>query len=159
MEIAKSCLSNYKIMNYLRIFKDLKVFIVDDDYFCSNVYKQELSYAGFINFYLFKNGEECLKNISLLPDIIVLDYDMANLDGLQVIKIIKKMYPFINLVMVSGKKEKEVAFQAIENGAAAFIRKDGNELEQLNQAASRIVAKYQHHFSLSKHLQYPAKTA
>ena len=146
-------------MNYLRIFKDLKVFIVDDDYFCSNIYKQELSYAGFCNFYLFKNGEECLKNISILPDIIVLDYDMATIDGLQVIKIIKKMYPSINMVMVSGKKEKQVALEAMEHGAAAFIRKDGNELEQLSMAANKIVAKYQHHFSLSKHLQYPARTA
>lgn len=145
-------------MNDLRIFKDIKIFIVDDDYFCSNIYKQELSHQGFCNFYLFKNGEECLKNISILPDIIVIDYDMATLDGLQVTKAIKKMYPFIYLVMVSGQKEKQVAIDAIENGATAFIRKDGTELTQLSMAANKIVSKYQQHFNLSKHLLYPSQT-
>ncbi len=141
-------------MNDLRIFRDMKVFIVDDDYFCSNIYKQELLHIGFSNFYLYKNGEECLKNISIQPDIIVLDYDMAAINGLQLIRMIKKTYPSIYMLMISGQRENQIALSALEYGASAFIHKDGNELAQLRLTVNKIVTKYKQRFNLNKHLQY-----
>ena len=120
--------------------KDIKVFIVDDDCFCRNIYKQQLTNMGFSRIYMFKNGEECLSNISILPDIIILDYDMATLDGLQVLKIIKKSYPLITLLMISGQQEKHVAADALKYGASAYICKDGKELEMLSTVTNNIVS-------------------
>lgn len=147
------CSIKYTNMNNSRILKDLKVFIVDDDYFCCNVYKHELMHIGLTNFYLFDSGEECLKNMTILPDIILLDYDMATLDGLQVIKTIKKNYPTTDIVMISGRKENHVAMEALEYGATTFILKDGNEMTHLNFAVSKIVSRYARHFSLNKHIK------
>ena len=132
--------------------KDLKVFIVDDDCFCRNIYKQQLTNMGFWDIYMFHNGEECLKNIFMQPDIIVLDYNMAAIDGLEVVKIIKRSYPQIRMLMISGQKEKQVALDALRYGASAYISKDGKELDLLSVITNRIVTK-QHlytsmHFSL-----------
>jgi DNA-binding NarL/FixJ family response regulator len=146
-------------MNTQRIFRDLKVFIVDDDHFCSNIYKQELLHIGFSNFYLYKSGEECLNNLSLLPDIIIVDYDMATIDGLQLIQKIKKAHPYIYMLMVSGQQETKIALNAIEYGASAYIHKDGNELAQIRSSVNKIVSKYQQHYCLSKHLQYARHVA
>ena len=139
--------------NGSRILKDLKVFIVDDDYFCCNVFKHELMHAGLTNFYLFDSGEKCLKNMAILPDIIVLDYDMAKLDGIQVIKAIAGNYPSTHILMISGRKDNKVADEAMEHGAAAFIHKDGNEMMHLNFAVSKIISRYARHYSLTKHLK------
>ena len=139
--------------NNSRILKDLKVFIVDDDYFCCNVYKHELMHVGLSNFYLFDSGEECLKNMTILPDIIVLDYDMARLDGLQVIKAISGNYPSTHILMISGRKDNNVANEALLHGATAFIHKDGNEMTHLNFAVSKIISRYARHYSLNKHLK------
>lgn len=111
--------------------KKLKVFIVDDDSFCRNIYKQQLKNIGFSNIYTFTNGEECLSNMFIQPDIILLDYDMVTLDGLQILKIIKTAFPDITMLMISAKKEKQVALDAMEYGASAYISKDGKELETL----------------------------
>jgi CheY-like chemotaxis protein len=107
---------------------------------------------GFWDIYMFHNGEECLKNIFMQPDMIVLDYDMAELDGIQVVKLVKRSYPLTRMLMVSGQKEKQVALDALRHGASAYISKDGKELDVLSTITTRIVAK-QHlytsmHFSL-----------
>lgn len=131
----------------------MKVFIVDDDHFCSNLYKHSLSQTGLSNFYLFDNGEECLRNMPLLPDIILLDNDMANMDGLQVIKHIRSYNPFVHVLMVSGRRENHVAVEALASGAATFILKDGNETSHLNYVVGKIVGNYARRFSLSKHIK------
>ncbi len=112
--------------------------------------------TGLTNFHVFRSSEECLTNMGLLPDIILIDYEMATLDGLQVMKMIKKTYPYIHVLMISSKKEKELAIDAMKYGAFAFIRKDGNEMYQLNQAVSNIISRYTRHFNLCKHLKVAA---
>lgn len=134
----------------------MKVFIVDDDLFCSNLYKHSLAQSGLSNIYLFQSGEECLRNMSMLPDIVLLDNDMANMDGLQVIKHIRSQNPFIHVLMVSGRKEGYIAVEALASGAATFILKDGNETSQLNYVVNKIVSNYTRRFSLSKHIKTAA---
>ena len=107
---------------------NLKVFIVDDNGFCRNMYKQQLRNIGFNKIYTFANGEECLSNMFIQPDVIILDYDMVTLDGLQILKIIKTAFPEITILMISGKNEKQVAIDAMAYGASAYISKDGKEV-------------------------------
>ena len=134
----------------------MKVFIVDDDLFCSTLYKHSLAQSGLSTIYLFQSGEECLRNLSMLPDIVLLDNDMANMDGLQVIKHIRNQNPFIHVLMVSGRKEGNIAVEALASGAATFILKDGNETSQLNYVVNKIVSNYTRRFSLSKHIKTAA---
>jgi len=139
-------------MNSLRFLKHLNVFIVDDDYFCSNIYKQAMKNMGFCNFHLFTTGEECLREISVNPEIVLLDYNMASVNGLQVLKVIKDKFPSTFVFMISAERDQTIAMQAIENGAFAYIPKDGNELETLSLSAIKVLAKHRDRFRMSKHL-------
>lgn len=143
-------------MNSSRVLRNMKVFIVDDDLFCSNLYRHSLSQTGLQNIFLFQTGEECLRNITMSPDIVLLDNDMANMDGLQVIKHIRSRNPFIHVLMVSARKENHIAVEALASGAATFILKDGNETAHLNYAVNKIISNYARRFSLSKHIKTAA---
>ena len=127
--------------------KDMTVFIVDDDRFCSNMYKQHLMKMGFVNIQTFNSGEECLCSIAAQPDLMIVDYDMAALNGLQVMQIVKRLYPQIDILMISGRKEPKIATDAMRYGAAAYIKKDGKELEMLSAAANNIVARQRYNMN------------
>lgn len=117
----------------------LKVFIVDDSIFCRHMYKQHLLNLGFTNIYLFENGEACLRNMNLSPDLILLDYDMGELNGMQVLQEVKSTYPSIHLLMISARKDSELANDALRNGAMYYITKNDNDLEMISMATAKIV--------------------
>src|ERR1700761_2858600 len=88
--------------------KVFSIFLVDDD----------LSYLYPLGYYLQKNtkhmiycystGEECIKNLNKLPDLVVLDYNLNpelpnTLNGLEVLKEIKMVSPKTRVVILSGR--------------------------------------------------------
>lgn len=117
---------------------NFKFFIVDDDPFCSSAYEQHLNNIGFYDIYYFQNGDECLDNLFLKPDIILLDHNMDNLSGFEVLKKIKRFDPNIYVVMISGQDEINVAVESLKYGAFDYVIKDNSVCEKLNEIIQRI---------------------
>ncbi|MBI5061968.1 MAG: response regulator [Desulfatitalea sp.] len=63
-------------------------------------------------------------------DVVVLDLKMEDMDGLEVLKIIKIMAPDLPVIMLSGHASDEAARTGIEAGAFDYLTKpyDLNEL-------------------------------
>lgn len=118
----------------------LKVFIVDDSLFCRHIYKQHLLNLGFTDIFLFEDGESCLQNMNLSPDLILLDYDMGTLNGIDVLQKVKSTHPTIHLMMISARKDNELASDAIKHGAMCYITKNENDLEMISIATSKIAS-------------------
>ncbi|MDG4475784.1 sigma-54-dependent transcriptional regulator [Thiovibrio frasassiensis] len=57
------------------------------------------------------------------PDLVLTDIKMPGLDGLTLLKNIKKEYPAVAVVMMSGHGTVESAITALKNGAYDFIQK------------------------------------
>ena len=104
---------------------EMPVFVVDDD----------PAYLNMLGFYLKKNtnckvycyfsGEECLQNINLNPRVIVLDYYLnENMNGIEVLKQIKKINPETEVVMLSGQETLQVATDSLKSGAFSYVIKD-----------------------------------
>ncbi|RZL31075.1 MAG: response regulator [Pedobacter sp.] len=68
---------------------DQKIFLVDDDELSRAYYVQHLKNLGYTNLFEFQNGSECINHLIDSPDIIFLDQNMANMNGLDVLKKIK----------------------------------------------------------------------
>ena len=69
-------------------------------------------------------GSEVLPRVAeTRPDIVMLDIRMPVLDGLQVLDRLQEQYPETKVVMLSGLDEPELAAEALERGAKAFIGK------------------------------------
>ena len=56
-------------------------------------------------------------------DVVVLDVKMPKMDGIETLKEIKKRYPIIEVIMLTGHANVEVAIQGMELGAFDYLLK------------------------------------
>jgi len=127
------------------------IFLVDDDELyllrLKDHLQEKLSFKA--NIYTFTSGEECLSNLSLAPDIIVVDYyfnpeegsasEHPLMNGIQLIKRLKDALPDIHLIMLSGETDVEIANTAIREGAKDYIIKYEYAPIQLQYLINNIV--------------------
>lgn len=71
-----------------------------------------------------ENGKEALEVIEFrLPDLVVTDLQMPELDGLGLVTAIGRDYPEVPVVLMTAHGSENVAAQALANGAASFVPK------------------------------------
>ena len=115
------------------------IFLVDDDVLCLNLYSQFLKQLGYNNVRLFDNGNDCLASLDEFnPDIVFLDYNMDELNGIDVLKQIKKFNPSVTVLFISGQEDIEVAVNTIQHGALDYIVKSSLSTEKMKIIMERI---------------------
>jgi DNA-binding NtrC family response regulator len=100
-----------------------RFFVVDDDPWWSAMLVQMLDNLGHYNVFVFNNGQDCLKSLDLDPGIIFLDYEMGDLNGLEVLKNIKEKHPKMNVVLCTSSDDIHLAVSAMRLGSYDFIQK------------------------------------
>lgn len=128
-----------KIKSMKNIFEK-KIFIVDDDPFCRNIYQQYLISLGYQDLKLFEKGNDCLEQLNQQPEVILLDHDMEGISGIEVLKKIKRIDPNIYVVFLSGQEAIINAVNALKYGAFDYIVKGGNEYECIKNVLDKIEA-------------------
>jgi two-component system response regulator NreC len=84
------------------------------------------------------DGREAVKKATeLKPDLVLMDIAMANLNGLEATKQIKKVLPDTKVIMVTMHKNEEYILQSFQAGASGFILKEG-AVEELVHAIRSI---------------------
>ncbi|MBW1887173.1 MAG: response regulator [Deltaproteobacteria bacterium] len=74
-----------------------------------------------------KSGEEALIALDQNQvDVVILDVRMPGMDGIETLKEIKKRYPLIEVIMLTGHASVEVAVQGMELGAFDYLMKPMN---------------------------------
>ena len=87
------------------------------------------------------NGEEALEAFSKAPfDLIVTDFRMPKMSGLELIVKIRKTHPEVPIILVSGLIEA-LGLDEKSTGADVVIQKDTHEVSHLMRAASRLLSK------------------
>ena len=100
-----------------------KILIVDDDPFNLDLLEQELTDKGYV-IERANSGEEALKKVeSFQPELILLDYMMPGMNGVEALKEIRKRGNDIPVAMITAYGTIERAVQAIKEGAFDFIPK------------------------------------
>ena len=70
------------------------------------------------------SGEEALKILKESPpDVVVLDVRMEGMDGIQTLREIKKIKPLVEVIMLTGHANLEVAVEGMEVGAFDYLMK------------------------------------
>ena len=115
-----------------------KIFLVDDDHFCLNLYEQHLNNLGHTDVTTFDNGTACLNSLTKNPEIIFLDHNMDVLNGFELLIKIKRFNPNIFVVMISGQENMKTAIDALKYGAFDYIIKDDQEAEKIENVLQRI---------------------
>jgi two-component system, chemotaxis family, protein-glutamate methylesterase/glutaminase len=106
----------------------IRVIVVDDSAFARLAISRELQTAGGISVIDFaRDGVEALEKITRLkPDVVTMDVEMPNMDGLATLERIMEEYP-VPVVMLSSltSSGSEVTVRALELGAVDFFLKHG----------------------------------
>jgi CheY-like chemotaxis protein len=70
------------------------------------------------------NGARALEQIELhIPDLVLTDMQMPEMDGLQLVSAVRKECPMIPVVLMTGQGSEEIAVKALQRGAASYVSK------------------------------------
>ena len=100
-----------------------KILIVDDEPFNLDLLEQELTDKGYAIERAADGREAMTKFESVRPDLVLLDYQMPDMNGLEVLKEIRKRESTVPVVMITAYGTIERAVEAMKEGAYDFIPK------------------------------------
>ncbi len=117
------------------------IFIVEDEPAFSKAALHVLESKNFVNLHAFESGEACLEKLNMQPEIVLLDYNLGadRLNGLEVLKILKKRLPQTQVIFLSAVESLEVATNTINHGAYDYVVKGETAFERVKNLMRRIV--------------------
>ncbi len=105
-----------------------QILIVDDLKFMRDLLKDIVTDQGHMVIGEASNGREgILKFAELEPDIVLLDINMPEMDGIAALKKIRSLNPNALVIMCSALSEQAMIFKAISAGARDYIIKPFRE--------------------------------
>ena len=108
----------------------IRLLLVDDEIGYLNVLSNRLRKRG-IYVVTAASGTEAIQILRKQEfDVAVLDLKMGDMDGIEVLKIFKKMAPSLMVVMLTGHGSEKAAKEGIEFGAFDYLSKPC-EIEEL----------------------------
>lgn len=119
----------------------IKVMIADDHVLIREGIKQILEFDGKVEVVAeASDGVRCLEMLKLItPDLLLLDINMPNKDGLQVLEEIKKNRLDIRVLILTIHNEVEYLLKAVDIGVDGYILKDAESAE-LKKAIDSVMA-------------------
>ncbi|WP_321402054.1 response regulator [Maridesulfovibrio sp.] len=100
-----------------------------------------------------ENGESALKAIpEISPSIILTDIKMPRMDGIELLKAVKADYPHIEVIMLTGHGDIDLAIESLKFDAADFITKPIDD-EVLEISLGRVMEKIELKDKLREHTE------
>ena len=105
------------------------IFFVDDDKMMLDLMEYTFKCREGFDVKSFYSGEECIENLHLRPNLIILDYYLGegesdNMTGLDTLKKINDIDNPVPVVILSREKSKELISEFCRNGAMKYVIKD-----------------------------------
>ena len=102
-----------------------KILLVDDEKHFADTLAARLEMRGF-EVRAAYSGPEALTAIALPTEVVVLDLRMPGMDGLEVLRELKKSKPDIHVIMLTGHIDDQDERAVYETGAHRVLRKPLN---------------------------------
>lgn len=119
----------------------IRVLVVDDSVVVRRIVTEVLATAPDVEIAgIAANGKIALQKMSqVAPDLVTLDVEMPELDGLGTLKAIRAQYPRLPVIMYSTLTERGAAttLEALAAGATDYVTKPAN-VGSVNEARDRI---------------------
>ncbi|HEX8460070.1 MAG TPA: response regulator transcription factor [Segetibacter sp.] len=118
------------------------IVLVDDHALLRNGLANLVISLGYNVLYECGNGKQLIDKIDKndLPDLILMDINMPEMDGFETTLWLKKNYQSINVIALSMYDDENSIIKMIKNGARGYILKDTNPNE-LKHAIDSVIDK------------------
>ena len=102
-----------------------KILVVDDEKIVTSAFKALFKVEGFSDVNLFNAPKDAINFLKdNKPDLIISDFLMPEMNGLEFLTEAKKIYPEVSMILLTGYADKENAIKAInEIGLYKYIEK------------------------------------
>lgn len=123
--------------------QELNLFIVDNNRSTVSSLKNYLQtrLGTEVKISIFNDGESCLKKIDHLTRIVIIDYLMKGINGLEVLKLIKAINPRTEVIMLSNNEDVAVAIDTFRAGANDYVVKGKSSWKKLSKIIDIIITK------------------
>jgi two-component system chemotaxis response regulator CheY len=110
------------------LLADTKILIVDDEPYMRKVIRSLLLFVGVKKIFEASDGADGLEAIAtVVPDIVILDWEMPMLNGPEFVRIVRSPttfdHPDVPIIMVTGHVERARVVEAILLGVNEYICK------------------------------------
>ncbi len=116
------------------------IFIVEDNEMYSMMLDYMLSKESACRFVSFKTGEECIANLSMNPNLVILDYGLPGMNGLETFKEIKKYNPDIAVVILTENHDVHIAQEFVHAGGVyEYLLKEKDSVRQISSIIDTLL--------------------
>ncbi len=111
----------------------IKISIVeDDDRIRKGIEALINGSEGYKCISTFSSAEEALRDIpKQIPDVILMDINLPQMSGIECVKLIKKDYPEIQIIMLTVYEVSDQIFESLKAGASGYLLKRTSPVELL----------------------------
>jgi len=121
-----------------------KILIVDDEEIVRSAVADILELNGH-HCTVAANPQIALEQITLVnPNLIISDYKMPGMTGLDLLKAVKRERPSQPFLMMTAYGSIETAVEALQNGADHYIEKKDLQVEIIEHAVAMVLDKYKY---------------
>ena len=105
-----------------------KIVVVDDEKIVTSAFNTLLKVEGFSDAHFFNSPKDAIVFLKEnQPDLVISDFLMPEMNGLEFLSEVKKLYPEVSKILLTGYADKENAIRAInEIGLYRYIEKPWN---------------------------------
>jgi DNA-binding NtrC family response regulator len=114
------------------------IMIIDDEKIVGDMAKLSLEKDGF-EVETFLNGESALERLQQKKfGVVVTDLKMKGIDGLEVLRTVKRLYPDVKVIMITAFANLDVAIEALRDDVHDFFPKPV-KLKELKQSICKAL--------------------
>ena len=118
-----------------------KILLIDDDKTLCEVLGEELEQENY-NVSCTFSGKEGLSRLALdTYNLVILDYNMPEMDGYEVLVQVKKTFPTLPVMIITGDADIELQKKFVDMGANEFVKKPF-EFEEFLTRVRQCILKY-----------------
>jgi len=122
----------------------VRLLIVDDEDEIRDLLRRHFCYLGY-EVDTAGDGIEALEKLAQSKtDIVISDIVMPRMDGIELLRTIRRDYPMAHVIMITGYVTLEHAFCCMRHGADTCIFKPFEDLSELEEAVANAVARIKH---------------
>jgi Response regulator containing CheY-like receiver, AAA-type ATPase, and DNA-binding domains len=120
--------------------KNPLIFVVEDNQMYNKLVVSYLKTNKFTNVESYLTGEDALNNMHKNPEIIIQDYLLEGMTGIEVLIKAKKTNPNVEFIFLSGQDSIDIAINSMKYGAYDYIVKDQMALQKLVNKINKITS-------------------